>query len=133
MSRYVDHDATALRDLRQALLRLHKALVDAERATYERDHGRTVSAGEMLQMLIEHPWFAWLRPLSTLVVRIDEALDADDPVTADEIRALREEARALVAPAEGPPGLGHRYRVVLGVEPAVTLAHGAVTRLLGAA
>ena len=125
-------DANTLRNLRQALLRLHKALVDAERAAYERAHGRTVSAGEMLQMLIEHPWFAWLRPLSTLVVRIDEALDADEPPAADELRALRNEARALVAPAEGLPGLGDRYRALLQGEPGVALAHGTVARLLAA-
>jgi hypothetical protein len=129
----MEQDTTAIRDLRRALLGLHKALVDAERTAYERAHGRTASAGEMLQMLIEHPWFAWLRPLSALIVRIDETLDADLPATADEIGALRGEARALIAPAEGAPVLGDRYRAMLQDEPGVAVAHGTATRLLGTA
>lgn len=127
-------DIDRLKALRRDLLGLHKTLVDAERAGYERAHGRATSAGEMLTLLIEHPWFAWLRPLSALIVRIDETLDGEESPTEAEIRALREAARALLGPAEGTPALGDRYRATIQAEPSVALAHGRVmTRLAGEA
>ena len=75
-----------MRELRAGLLRLHKSLLDSERTAYERVHGQ-VNAGEMLQLVINHEQFAWLRPVSELIVRIDEMLDAKD--------ATKEEAIAL--------------------------------------
>ena len=42
----------------------------------ERDFGRLTS-GELLQLVINHAQFAWLRLISALVVQIDEMLDAD--------------------------------------------------------
>ena len=69
-----------LEKLRGALLRLHKLLLDDERAAYERVHGRT-SPAQLLQLLINDNAFAWLRPISELVVRIDELLEAKEPET----------------------------------------------------
>src|SRR5262249_54025104 len=64
-----------LTSLRNGLLRLHKALMDSERAAYERDVQRIRSAGEYLNLVLNDPWFAWLRDLSRLVVTIDVTLD----------------------------------------------------------
>ena len=61
---------------RAALLALHHALVEEERREQEKTLGR-LSGGEFLQALISDPVFAWLRPLTTLIVRLDEAPDAD--------------------------------------------------------
>jgi hypothetical protein len=55
-----------LSDLRRSLLHLHKALLDMERADFERDFGRLTS-GELLQHVINHTQFAWLRLISALV------------------------------------------------------------------
>ena len=55
-----------LKEVRRGLLRLHKALIDAERAVWERETG-PVSNGRFLQALIEDPFFAWLRPFSGLI------------------------------------------------------------------
>src|SRR5258706_8688061 len=68
----------SLKDLRQALLRLHKTLLDWERAAYERIHGRQ-SSNALLDALLKDPQFAWLRPISQLVVRIDEMLEDEIP------------------------------------------------------
>jgi uncharacterized damage-inducible protein DinB len=48
-----------LANLRRALLRLHKALLDDERLAYERIYGQ-VTGGELLQLVINHEQFAWL-------------------------------------------------------------------------
>jgi hypothetical protein len=73
-----------LKDLRHGLLRLHKALLDSEQVTYERINGRVASSGQLLQLVMTDPWFAWLRPLSHLVVRIrasdDRAGHCEGPV-----------------------------------------------------
>ena len=41
-------------------------------SAYELDRGRVASAGHLLQLVINDPWFAWLHALSGLIVRIDE-------------------------------------------------------------
>src|ERR1700704_3447975 len=78
---------TRLRDLRRSLLHLHKMLLDLERADFERVSGR-LNSGELLQLVINHAQFAWLRQISALVVQIDETLDADEPATPDDLQSL---------------------------------------------
>jgi len=73
-----------LRDLRNKLLRLHACLLETERIAYEQVRGR-VSSGELLQ-LVEHEQFAWLHRISELVVQIDEMLQADEPVSLDNVK-----------------------------------------------
>jgi hypothetical protein len=118
-----------LRDLRHGLLRLHKALLDGEREWYEQAHG-AVSSGELLQLVIGHEQFAWLRSFSELIVRIDEALDADEPVTAGDAGALVARARALVTPSAAGTDFQRKYYAAIQREPAVALAHRGVTKTL---
>src|SRR5437588_8455803 len=89
-----------LAELRQTLLTLHKALLDSERTSYELVHGTIPSPGAFLQLLINDSWFAWLRPVTTLLVEIDEALAAKNPPrTSRELVQLREDTRALLSPS----------------------------------
>jgi hypothetical protein len=120
-----------MRELRLGLLRLHKTLLDAESESYERAHGQ-VTGGELLQLAINHEQFAWLHPVSELIVRIDELLDADEPATADDAEALLAGARALLKPSETGGGFGQKYFAAIQREPDVVLAHREVTRLLSA-
>ena len=122
-----------LRELRGRLLRLHKLLLDAERATYEREHGR-VAAGEMLQLVINDERFAWLRRLSELIVTADEMLDAkQEPATEPLARAVLSQARALLAPAaDDATDFAAKYRAALQREPEVVMAHAEVARVLAA-
>ena len=60
-----------LTELRQALIPLHRTLLEWERAAYERVHGR-MGAAEILKVIVSDPQFAWLRPVSELIARIDE-------------------------------------------------------------
>ena len=50
-----------LKGTRDGLLRLHKTLLDSERAAYERDVARITSTGQFLQLVLNDPWFQWLR------------------------------------------------------------------------
>lgn len=122
---------TRLRELRTGLLRLHKALLDHERADYERVYGQ-VNGSELLQLAITDEQFAWLRPVSELIVRIDEMLDAVEPATVHDAEALLACARALLKPSEAGGGFGQKYFDAIQREPDVVLAHKDVTRLLAA-
>lgn len=119
-----------LGQLRRTLLRLHKTLVDSERVTYERVVGRISSNGELLQLIIHDPWFVWLRPISALVVQIDELLDAEHPATMQDVRGMAATARALLSPVEEGVGFGAHYFEALQRDPDVVLAHADVSRVL---
>jgi hypothetical protein len=94
--------------VRQALLELHKALLDAERAEFERGHA-SLTPAQLLQAVIHDPWFAWLRPASALVVQMDELLSPRRaPIAPEVARTLLDELRALVAPSEAAVGFGVR-------------------------
>jgi hypothetical protein len=118
-----------LADLRRALLHLHKTLLDWERAAYDRVHGRT-SPSELLRVVMADPQFAWLRPVSELIVRIDEAVGMEAPDTRVDVDAIVSQARMLVAPDEARGDYAQRYHAALQEHPDAVLAHRAVTSVL---
>ncbi|HZR15697.1 MAG TPA: hypothetical protein VFE51_00095 [Verrucomicrobiae bacterium] len=124
----VPGDPTRLEAIRGPLLVLHKALVESERVEYEKTIGKIQSPNHFLQLLTNDPWFAWLSPLSQLIVSIDEALDAKEPATATEIEALLKESVRLLTPSEIGSGFSKHYFEAMQRDPDVVLAHGAVVR-----
>ena len=83
-------------DVRNALLRLHKGLLDAQRARYEQANGKLASAGQFLQVAISDPTFDWLHRFSELIVEIDEATESKTPISQSQTAALLEQTRKLV-------------------------------------
>jgi hypothetical protein len=123
--------ARRLTDLRNGLLKLHKVLLDSERARYERDIERINSSGQMLNLVLHDPWFAWLHELSELIVLIDERLDSEEPATAFEAGRLLAQARGLLTPAESGTGFRKQYFEALQRDPDVVIAHGAAMKVFG--
>jgi hypothetical protein len=119
----------SLIDLRNRLLQLHKVLLEDERRTYERVHGRIPSPGAFLQLLLSDSWFAWLRPVTSLVVEIDEALAGKEPTTEELTQQLLRQARALLTETEGGRGLGKGYFDALQRNPDVAVSHGEVMKI----
>jgi hypothetical protein len=119
----------SLKALRQALLRLHKTLLDWERASYERAHGRQTS-NALLDALLKDPQFAWLRPISQLIVRIDEMLDAEIPPGENDLEAVLAHVRDLTTPNEGGNPYEQRYFTALQENPDAVFAHRDVIALL---
>src|SRR5918993_66418 len=115
-------DRQLLFDLRKALLHLHKTLLDWERAAYERVHGR-VSAAELLKVIVEDAQFAWLRPISELIVRIDTTVDSEPPAGAVEVDALVQRAREVTAADENGSLHAQRYHTALQAHPDAVFAH----------
>src|ERR1041385_4232297 len=97
----------SLSEVRRTLLDLHKALIERERAAYEKGHG-AVTPGEMLQLLIRDAAFSWLHPISELIFRVDELIsNANDrrrptpsrpAMTPDQVNA---EAEILLLETRG--------------------------------
>ena len=120
-----------LREVRRGLLRLHKALIDSERAVVESRSGPMTNA-QFLQALLTDPYFAWLRPFSGLIAAIDEALSGDEPVTAGSARTYVEQALGLVTPPIDE-GADSRYEQVRRRDPAVLFAHVELSRRIAEA
>lgn len=112
--------------LRNALLHLHKLLMNAERAAYEREGGVIRSPLEFLQLLTEHERFAWLRQLSQLVVMMDEAMEEKPPIGVERAEALVAEARHLLMGSDEPASFAQRYAALRLMQPAVKQAHEAL-------
>lgn len=121
-----------LLEFRHALLDLHKALIESERAVYEADIGLVQSPHHFFQLLTNDPWFAWLRPISQLIVAIDEVLDAQEPLTDDSIDAVMMESVFLLVPAKSEGEFSTRYLAALQRDPAVVLAHAQVAKRIPA-
>ena len=120
-----------LLEFRDSLLDLHKILIESERAVYEANVGPINSPHHFFQLLTSDPWLAWLRPVSQLVVAIDEALDAEEPLTSDNVDALINQSVFLLIPAESGGDFGERYMAALQRDPRVVLAHARVSRRIG--
>jgi hypothetical protein len=116
--------------MRVRLLNLHKVLLEDAKAAYEMDRGRIGSNAGLLQLVINDPWFAWLHPLSELVVRIDEALQTDAPAAEADGTVLLEQVARLLSPEQGPVEFARRYYEALQRQPAVIVAHAEVRRIL---
>ncbi len=116
--------------VRHGLLGLHKALIVAEQLTFERIYGRVDSTGQLLQLVMNDPWFTWLHPLSNMVVRIDELLDADEELTVEDVAVILTEVRALIRPSEMGDGYERSYYEALQRAPDVVMAHCEMKKLL---
>ena len=120
-----------LTELRHALLKLHKALVDSEKVGYEKTMGQIKSPNHFLQLLTRDPWFAWLQPFSQLIVAMDETLDAEEPLTVAKVDALVHQSDLLLAVSENSEGFSGHYFQALQRDPDVVLAHAEVVKLRG--
>jgi hypothetical protein len=118
-----------LTGLRNGLLQLHMRLLNSERAAYERDVARIAGTGEYLALVLNDPWFSWLRELSQFVVLIDETLAFEDPATPADADRLIAQGRGLLAPLESGDGFARRYFEAMQRDPAVVLAHGEMMRV----
>ena len=119
-------------EVRNSLLALHKILLELERQRYERTNGRINDMFQLLNLTINDPAFAWLRPLSALIVQIDEKLDdKDKPMTSEQAKVLRREVRELLTPKQVGSDFQRNYHWALQESPDAVIAHGSTLKGLG--
>ena len=108
-------------ELRPLLLAVHKAVLDAERKSVERIHGQ-LSGAEYLQIVSDPVRYGWLKPLTALVLALDDEDSEDDDVI--------ERARELLKPPQASTPFGRRYLSLMQREPALVMAHSALAKRL---
>ena len=113
--------------MRHELLDLHRALVDSERREYERARGRMTDRA-FLGALISDPELAWLNPLTSLIVRLDELLEEQTPESPAQLDDCIAEIRKLLKPDAAGEGFHRRYDDAMQRSPEVVVAHGKVIR-----
>ena len=113
----------ALRALSKALLPLHRALIEAARDDYAFATGRTVGPAQLLQLVTDDPFFAWLKPMTALIVEIDEMARVDF-----EASAARDVAARVERLFDG--AFNERYVPLLQRDVDVAVAHAAIRRAL---
>ncbi len=118
-----------VRDLRGRLLRLHKALLDAEQIAHEKENGRVRSTAELLDLAMNDDWFAWLRPLAGLVIQMDEALEGDF-VLEKRLKAFVELTTVLLKPKRLRTDFLKKIQAHIQESPEVAMAFGAVSQFL---
>jgi len=123
----VDDGVKKLRDLNVRMIRLHKVLLDRQHEAYERDYGPVMPA-RLLQLVLTSEQFAWLRPLSDLMARIDEAVD-DRETSRTTVDGLFREVHGLLR-SNRQGAFETRYRDALQESPDVVIAHADVVRAL---
>jgi len=114
--------------MRRELLDLHRALVDSERREYERARGRMTDRA-FLEALIGAPELAWLAPLTSLIVRLEEALEESNGDTP--VEDCIAEIRKLLRPSAEGQGFQHKYAEAMQRSPEVVVAHGKAIGALG--
>src|SRR5687767_4793342 len=105
-------NAKRLRDARNLLLKLHKNLVDHERAIWEGMNG-PATATQFLNVLLEDPDFSWLRKFSTLIVDIDEMFAQKDGFSIEAVDLHINKLRDLITMKEEDEEFKAKYQSAL--------------------
>src|ERR1700682_4071900 len=84
----------ALLEAAAALREVHRVLVRAVRLHYEQEGNSVGGPGHLLRLLTEDPYFAWLHPMSELIVDLD-ALLAQELLPPGTVAAVRLEVDRL--------------------------------------
>lgn len=118
-----------LKNGRDSLLKLHKSLLDHERAIYESVNG-PVNAGQFLNLLLEDNDFAWLRKFSTLIVEIDELFDQKDGISDEMVEILIAKLRDLISMKDEDEAFRLRYQTALQKDLDAAAHQGSLRALL---
>ncbi|MBI3805339.1 MAG: hypothetical protein HY282_16440 [Nitrospirae bacterium] len=102
-------------EVNQALRALHKLLIRTVQSEYEREHGPIAGPGALLRLLMEDPFFSWLRPMSKVMVEMDELLEEEAPLEPIRMAGLRERIEGMIA--------SERYLAFLQSSPDVVISH----------
>lgn len=117
-----------LRAMWKQLLPLHRALIDDASAQYRANGGIVNGPTHLLQLLQEDDFFAWLRPMTTLIVDLDSMARTD--FTPEDVTAMIQRVESFFG-AEADAAFAERYVPVMQREFDVTVAHASVRQAIG--
>lgn len=117
----------ALRETWKQLMPMHRALIDAAKEEYAAAVGPIGGPNHLLQLLQENEFFAWLRPMTSLIVDID-SLSRTDFERAD-VDAIADRMGQFFGNAPDA-GFSARYLPLLQRDIDVAAGHAALRKLL---
>ena len=120
-----------LQEISDLLGALHKLLIGEARADYEKEQGAIPSSTAFLRLLMEDPYFRWLRELSGAMADLDELIDEEEELSREQAIEMARRFEALVTQSDDSGEFGPRYRRYLQSSPDVVMAHAAVRMALG--
>ena len=123
------NNSELLRNSRDLLLKLHKALVDFEKESYVAFNG-PVTPTEFLNQLLENPDLSWLRKFSTLIVDIDEMFAQRDGFEDEAVQVHLVAVRKLLWMDGHGDYFKARYEMALQGVPRAAALHGNIKQLL---
>jgi hypothetical protein len=115
----------ALRDVSKLLLPLHRALIDAAKEDYAFAVGPVEKPAQLLQLLTDDPFFAWLKPLTALIVDIDEMARTD--FEASDVAAIADRVDRLFGP-KADQGFSQQYVPMLQRNVEVAISHATLRK-----
>jgi hypothetical protein len=118
----------ALREISRTLLPLHRALIEAARAEYDATVAPVTGPNHLLQLLGDDAFFAWLKPITALIVDIDEMVRTD--YQAADAEAIVARVQRLFG-NEADEAFAVRYVPILQRDVDVAIGHAAVRQALG--
>lgn len=117
-------------EVRHALLRLHKGMIDAQRISYERAHGRIETTTEFLGIVLEHPEFEWIRALSALIAQLDEWREEAETASDQGFEDILSAVRSLLQRDGRNVKFTRRYWEMVESTPEVLVDHVKLWRML---
>lgn len=110
----------ALRELSKTLIPLHRHLIDAAKSDYAFAYAPVGSPSQLLRLINDDAFFAWLKPLTAIIVAIDEMTRRDF------------ESKDAIAVAERVEGFltAQQYVELLQREVDVATSHAALRKVL---
>ena len=115
----------ALRDVSKLLLPLHRALIDTAKEDHAFAVGTVAKPAQLLQLLTDDPFFAWLKPVTALIVDIDEMARTD--FEASDVAAIADRVDRLFGP-KADEGFSKQYVPMLQRNVEVAISHAALRK-----
>lgn len=131
MSSDVQKFKPIIENVRLVLLDLHKKLIDIGRVDYEKNHSAVQNPGDWVRLLIGHPFFSFLHPLSQLITSLDELLEITWPLREMDALAVRAEIENMIGDYKTTPQeFRKHYLDMIQRESEVVLLHSKLKKAL---
>ncbi len=114
----------ALREISRSLIPLHRQVIEVAKSDYAFAYGAVERPARLLELLQNDPFFDWIKPLTAIIVAIDE-MTRTDFQTADGF-GIAEQLERLFADAN----FGAHYREILQRDVHVAMAHATLRTAL---
>lgn len=110
---------------------VHRLLIDEAKRAYERERGPIKGPYALFALVAQDPYFAWLQPMTRLLVEIDDLGDRKAPPLAQkDLEWVRERFDGLLAARTEQFSI--RYHDLLHTSPDVVAEHGRLQAALRA-